>query len=94
MLARRLIFRFRQPSRRLWSLERPLSTSCIQNKRAANSSVLSVGPNAGPKVQLRSYQEECIQSVLAALQEGNKRLGISLATGSGKTVRLEHRLVN
>ncbi|KAK2754467.1 DEAD/DEAH box helicase [Colletotrichum kahawae] len=38
------------------------------------------------KIQLRSYQEECIQSVLRSLQNGHKRLGISLATGSGKTV--------
>ncbi|KAK1995498.1 P-loop containing nucleoside triphosphate hydrolase protein [Colletotrichum falcatum] len=41
---------------------------------------------ASTKVQLRDYQEECIQSVLQSLKDGNKRLGISLATGSGKTV--------
>lgn len=38
------------------------------------------------KIQLRQYQEECIQSVLSYLQSGHKRLGVSLATGSGKTV--------
>lgn len=38
-------------------------------------------------VSLRDYQEECIQSVLSYLGKGHKRLGISLATGSGKTVR-------
>ncbi|KAI0543001.1 P-loop containing nucleoside triphosphate hydrolase protein [Xylaria digitata] len=37
-------------------------------------------------VRLREYQEECIQSVLTALQDGHKRIGISLATGAGKTV--------
>ncbi|KAK3940640.1 P-loop containing nucleoside triphosphate hydrolase protein [Diplogelasinospora grovesii] len=37
-------------------------------------------------VRLRDYQEECIQSVLSSLSQGHKRLGISLATGSGKTV--------
>lgn len=37
-------------------------------------------------IQLRDYQEECIQSVLLSLQNGHKRVGISLATGSGKTV--------
>ena len=38
------------------------------------------------KIRLRAYQEECIQSVLSYLKNGHKRLGISLATGSGKTV--------
>ncbi|KAI0548805.1 P-loop containing nucleoside triphosphate hydrolase protein [Xylaria curta] len=37
-------------------------------------------------VRLREYQEECIQSILSSLQHGHKRLGISLATGAGKTV--------
>ena len=39
-------------------------------------------------IRLRQYQEESIQSVLSYLDKGHKRLGISLATGSGKTVRL------
>ncbi|KAG5775803.1 hypothetical protein H9Q73_010522 [Fusarium xylarioides] len=39
-----------------------------------------------PKLQLRDYQEECIDSVLSSLKSGHKRVGISLATGSGKTV--------
>lgn len=39
-----------------------------------------------PKIKLRNYQEECISSVLDSLSQGHKRLGISLATGSGKTV--------
>ena len=42
------------------------------------------------RVRLRDYQEECIQSVLASLDKGHKRLGISLATGSGKTVIFTH----
>ncbi|KAI0840828.1 P-loop containing nucleoside triphosphate hydrolase protein [Hypoxylon sp. FL0890] len=37
-------------------------------------------------IRLRDYQEECIQSVLSSLKHGHKRLGISLATGAGKTV--------
>lgn len=44
----------------------------------------AVNPPAG--IRLRQYQEECIQSVLTYLEKGHKRLGISLATGSGKTV--------
>jgi ATP-dependent helicase IRC3 len=43
-------------------------------------------PAAPVKITLRDYQEECIQAVLSSLKEGHKRLGISLATGSGKTV--------
>ncbi|KAI9874770.1 MAG: hypothetical protein M1830_009300, partial [Pleopsidium flavum] len=43
-------------------------------------------PNAPVGIRLREYQEECIQSVLSYLGKGHKRLGISLATGSGKTV--------
>ncbi len=37
-------------------------------------------------IRLRDYQEECIQSVLGAVRNGHKRLGISLATGAGKTI--------
>lgn len=40
----------------------------------------------GSHVTLRKYQEECIQAVLASLEQGQKRIGISLATGAGKTV--------
>lgn len=35
---------------------------------------------------LRPYQEACIQACLKSILEGKRRLGISLATGSGKTV--------
>ncbi|PQE29107.1 DEAD DEAH box helicase protein [Rutstroemia sp. NJR-2017a BBW] len=44
---------------------------------------------AGPcatNIVLRAYQEECIQAVLSHIELGHKRMGVSLATGSGKTV--------
>lgn len=44
------------------------------------------------KLQLRDYQQECIRSVLSSLKRGHKRVGISLATGSGKTVRLDQTM--
>ncbi|KAK5734138.1 putative ATP-dependent helicase IRC3 [Elasticomyces elasticus] len=39
---------------------------------------------------LRPYQEDAIQAVLDHLDKGEKRLGISLATGGGKTVVFSH----
>ncbi|KAL6160667.1 putative ATP-dependent helicase IRC3 [Exserohilum turcicum] len=47
-------------------------------------------PSPPSAVVLREYQEECIQAVLSYLQAGHKRLGASLATGSGKTVIFTH----
>lgn len=42
-------------------------------------------------IQLRPYQEESIQAVKDHIEIGHKRLGLSLATGSGKTVYSPHR---
>lgn len=39
-----------------------------------------------PGFKLRVYQEECVQAVLQAFQGGRRQVGVSLATGSGKTV--------
>ncbi|KAJ8122417.1 hypothetical protein O1611_g9845 [Lasiodiplodia mahajangana] len=60
-------------------------TGLSQNRLA---SVSAGEPQTRPfqPVRLREYQEECIQSVLSSLQQGHKRIGISLATGAGKTV--------
>ncbi|KAL4927300.1 DEAD/DEAH box helicase [Aspergillus undulatus] len=52
------------------------------------NSALTTTPSSvePPAIQLRDYQEECIQSVMDHVGEGHKRLGVSLATGAGKTV--------
>ncbi|KAH7313047.1 DEAD/DEAH box helicase-like protein [Rhexocercosporidium sp. MPI-PUGE-AT-0058] len=62
-----------------------LCTKSLVLRQFATASAVS--PVAPPlKIRLREYQEECIQAVLCHLDKGHKRLGVSLATGSGKTV--------
>ncbi|ODV88754.1 hypothetical protein CANCADRAFT_16551, partial [Tortispora caseinolytica NRRL Y-17796] len=39
---------------------------------------------------LRPYQEKCIDSILTAINNGTNRVGVSLATGAGKTVIFSH----
>ncbi|KAI9036787.1 DEAD/DEAH box helicase [Aspergillus affinis] len=51
-----------------------------------NSTVAAAPTSHGDALVLRDYQEECIQSVLDHVDQGHRRLGVSLATGSGKTV--------
>ncbi|EXJ95007.1 hypothetical protein A1O1_00125 [Capronia coronata CBS 617.96] len=67
------------------------SAQCLLGPRETWRSLASVINTTSPAlreegIRLREYQEECIQSVLSYLDKGHKRLGISLATGSGKTV--------
>lgn len=65
--------------------------SGIQQSRLRQyATVQPVAAAQRPQIQLRSYQEECIEAVLRHLNLGQKRLGISLATGSGKTVIFSH----
>ncbi|KAF2744408.1 P-loop containing nucleoside triphosphate hydrolase protein [Sporormia fimetaria CBS 119925] len=67
-------------------------------RRASTAVAATVVPSSAPvaipksplQITLREYQEECIQSVLSYLEKGHKRLGVSLATGSGKTVIFTH----
>jgi hypothetical protein len=63
-----------------------LFSRALHLRRYATASSI-VSPEGPPlKIRLRQYQEECIQAVLSHLDQGHKRLGVSLATGSGKTV--------
>ncbi|RDL35735.1 p-loop containing nucleoside triphosphate hydrolase protein [Venustampulla echinocandica] len=63
-------------------------TATFRQYAKASTSLPGIAPEEAPpiKIRLREYQEECIQAVLTHLDQGHKRLGISLATGSGKTV--------
>jgi len=56
-----------------------------KKKKAAAIVDTALLPTLAP-LQLRSYQEECIVAVLKHVDEGHRRMGVSLATGSGKTV--------
>ena len=59
---------------------------CKPQRWLATVSLNALETAPTPAIRLRQYQEECIQSILSSLEQGHKRLGISLATGSGKTV--------
>ncbi|KAG0167076.1 hypothetical protein DFQ28_003613 [Apophysomyces sp. BC1034] len=51
---------------------------------AAPKTLLETNSNSGPR--LRAYQQECIDSCLRRLAEGERRQVVSLPVGSGKTV--------
>ncbi|KAI1007460.1 putative ATP-dependent helicase [Podosphaera aphanis] len=68
------------PASRGWFRRLQLCSLAISKRRAYSTSVFP------EKISLRAYQEDCIQTVLTNLKEGHKRLGISLATGAGKTI--------
>ncbi|KAF2456103.1 P-loop containing nucleoside triphosphate hydrolase protein [Lineolata rhizophorae] len=73
---------------RLRTPRRYSSLTSVSPAQSSNNAhpIKNLAPEQKSTVQLRGYQEECIQSVLSHLEMGHKRLGISLATGSGKTV--------
>ncbi|PVH97129.1 DEAD/DEAH box helicase-like protein [Periconia macrospinosa] len=76
---------FRQPGR--LSVRQSFRYASIATKTPAVENPLAT---TSLQITLREYQEECIQSVLSYLRKGHKRLGVSLATGSGKTVIFTH----
>lgn len=68
----------------------PRLLSTIQYARDSSTSATPSQSNGTPTIQLRPYQEESITSVLTSVSQGARRLGLSLATGSGKTVIFSH----
>ncbi|KAI9930169.1 hypothetical protein ASPWEDRAFT_23894 [Aspergillus wentii DTO 134E9] len=81
----RLFVSARRPSwrplqHRPWRFNSTFATPIPAPEEAITNAVDS------PGIVLRNYQEESIQSVLRYLDQGHNRLGISLATGAGKTV--------
>ncbi len=75
----------------IWLSRSFRAAKSLAGKSGIRRTLATTIPDAVPRVpqqaiRLRQYQEEAIQSVLSYLEKGHKRLGISLATGSGKTV--------
>jgi Type III restriction enzyme, res subunit len=69
----------------------PVATPAKPRRKAPKISDITrlIPPNAlQPTLSrpLRPYQEECVEACLKAIADGKRRLGISLATGAGKTV--------
>ncbi|KAG2414632.1 hypothetical protein HFD88_003823 [Aspergillus terreus] len=58
----------------------------LQNRLNTTLASIPTHTPTSPPIVLRDYQEECIQAVLDHIAQGHQRLGISLATGAGKTV--------
>ncbi|CAK3973215.1 ATP-dependent helicase IRC3 [Lecanosticta acicola] len=86
------------PSISRWKAASPIPQSRLREKgldptwARLYSTTRILGQHAKSKIQLRPYQQESIDAALGYLARGEKRLGISLATGSGKTVIFSHLL--
>jgi superfamily II DNA or RNA helicase len=78
-----------QPGHRAWQLQRlKVYRSSTWSRRFLSTEASAVSVPTLQPILLRPYQEKAISKVLEHLEEGKKRLAISLPTGSGKTVRL------
>jgi ATP-dependent helicase IRC3 len=79
---------FRTASRSNHLLGRPNQLKRLTVRRWLSSTPDTTARIAEPgsRIRLRDYQEESIKSVLTYVNNGHKRLGVSLATGAGKTV--------
>ena len=61
----------------------------LRTVQKANSSVATTERIIGQArhgYKLREYQEECVQAVVESISKGKRQVGVSLATGAGKTV--------
>lgn len=63
----------------------PSFISYAQTHSDSNGPVTNITSQAGNKVELRPYQESCLQACMDVLNIGTSRIGVSLPTGSGKT---------
>lgn len=56
----------------------------------SSASARPLRQHEAPSIRLRDYQEDSINAVLKYLAKGERRLGLSLATGAGKTIIFTH----
>lgn len=82
----RLAVRLRTSS----SIKKAILCTSLAHAFRSFASTSAIRQYESPKFRLRDYQQDSINAVLKYLAEGEKRLGLSLATGAGKTVILTH----
>ena len=67
----------------------------VKKEKQDEVHVTTISPpaQASDPIILRDYQKECIDAVLDNVKQGHKRLAVSLATGSGKTVSIAQWII-